>query len=148
MTRARQLLYLSRARRRHLFGTDSENPPSRFLKEIPTELLEVRAPRWDQRVEDFADEDDQDEPRRRSIDYSDSQEFQPTTFRDPPRFASPARARTAASFPVGTRVRHPTLGEGVVRATEGSGEREKVTVMFGGFGIRKLVVAVARLEAV
>jgi hypothetical protein len=46
------------------------------------------------------------------------------------------------------RVRHPTLGEGVVRASEGSGDREKITVLFGGFGVRKLAVAVARLEPV
>jgi DNA helicase-2/ATP-dependent DNA helicase PcrA len=148
MTRAREQLYLSRARRRHLFGAESENPPSRFLKEVPTELLDVRAPRWDQRVEDFADEHHGDEPHRRSIDYSESQEFHPTAFRDPRRLAPFALARAVASFPIGTRVRHPTLGEGVVRATEGAGEREKVTVMFGGFGIRKLVVAVARLEAI
>jgi hypothetical protein len=35
-----------------------------------------------------------------------------------------------------------------VRASEGTGDREKVTVMFGAFGLRKLVVGVARLEAI
>jgi len=131
MTRARERLYLSRARRRHLFGVEAENPPSRFLREIPANLLEVHEP---------LDERSSYEPRGRVIDYGESQlaDFdRPLT----------ERAGTRASFPVGTRVRHPTLGEGVVRATEGSGDREKVTVMFGGFGIRKLAVAVARLEA-
>ncbi|MBI2964100.1 MAG: UvrD-helicase domain-containing protein [Deltaproteobacteria bacterium] len=117
MTRAREQLFLSRARRRHLFGAAAENPPSRFLSEIPGELLETREP--------------DREPQRRVIDYGESQ-------LDAPR----------AAFRVGTRVRHPTLGDGVVRAVEGHGEREKVTVMFGGFGIRKLAVAVARLETI
>jgi hypothetical protein len=81
--------------------------------------------------------------KRRVIDYGESQ----LAYRDDP---SSLRGSTApgASFPIGARVRHPTLGDGVVRAREGSGDREKVTVMFAGFGLRKLAVAVARLEAV
>jgi len=42
MTRAREQLFLTRARRRHAFGAEAENLPSRFLREIPIELLEVR----------------------------------------------------------------------------------------------------------
>jgi DNA helicase-2/ATP-dependent DNA helicase PcrA len=134
MTRAREQLYLTRARRRHLFGAETENPPSRFLREIPSTLLETRGPVWDEPIEN----DDRSEPdRRRVIDYGESQ------LPEEPVFTAVARA----SYPIGTRVRHPTLGEGVVRASEGSGDREKVTVMFGGFGVRKLAVAVARLEA-
>ena len=132
MTRAREELFLTRARRRHLFGVEGENPPSRFLREIPGELLDVRdSNAWESEspVRWVAAPK---APRERVIDYADSQ------------LTEPARA----SFRIGTRVRHPTLGEGVVRATEGSGEREKVTVLFGGFGVRKLAVAIARLEAI
>ncbi|HSD09678.1 MAG TPA: UvrD-helicase domain-containing protein [Candidatus Binatia bacterium] len=131
MTRAREQLYLSCARRRHLFGVETKCVPSRFLREIPAELLEVCEIRSNHR--------DTDEPRERVIDYGESQ------LAVPPRSIA---TRVRPSFPVGTRVRHPTLGEGVVRATEGNGAREKVTVMFSGFGTRKLAVAVARLEAV
>jgi DNA helicase II / ATP-dependent DNA helicase PcrA len=140
MTRAREQLYLSRARRRHLFGAETENPPSRFLREIPAELLEPRGPGFAERLTDRTEDDVAHEPRERVIDYSESQV---AVVSRPIKLAALARP----SFPVGTRVRHPTLGEGIVRATEGNGEREKVTVMFGGFGIRKLAVAVARLEA-
>jgi DNA helicase II / ATP-dependent DNA helicase PcrA len=139
MTRAREQLYLSRARRRHLFGLETENPPSRFLREIPAELLELResAPAdWGEERDDLAAH----APRERVIDYSESQLVVSSR-----RMGLTSTVK--ASFPVGTRVRHPTLGEGIVRATEGNGDREKVTVMFGGFGIRKLAVAVARLEA-
>lgn len=136
MTRAREELYLTRARRRHLFGLETENPPSRFLREIPSELLELREPVGADFFDGGRHPTFERQSGERVIDYGESQLFEPR--------ASTARR---ASFPVGTRVRHPTLGEGVVRATEGSGDREKVTVMFGGFGIRKLAVAVARLEA-
>ncbi len=149
MTRAREQLFLSRARRRHLYGTETENPPSRFLSEIPAELLELRDPTESERRLDrgWADEP-QHGPRGRVIDYSASQLDEPDrqTHGSAKRAAAVFTDASRASFAVGTRVRHPTLGTGVVRATEGSGDREKVTVMFGGFGIRKLVVAVARLE--
>ena len=140
MTRAREQLYLSRARRRRLFGAETENPPSRFLREIPAELLEPRGPGFAERLDDRTEDDAAHEPRERVIDYSESQV---AVVSRPIQLTALARP----SFRVGTRVRHPTLGEGIVRATEGNGEREKVTVMFGGFGIRKLAVAVARLEA-
>ncbi len=142
MTRARELLYLTRARRRHAFGAQTENLPSRFLREIPLELLEVRRSGvWEEGSEDEAATEAVF--KRRVIDYGESQ----LAYRDDP---SSLRGSTApgASFPIGARVRHPTLGDGVVRAREGSGDREKVTVMFAGFGLRKLAVAVARLEAV
>jgi ATP-dependent DNA helicase UvrD/PcrA len=143
MTRAREQLYLTRARRRHLFGAETENPPSRFLREIPATLLDVRGPVWDEPLDD---DDRSEQDRRRVIDYGESQLPEVA-------YASGPRPRVVtsvprASFPVGMRVRHPTLGEGVVRASEGSGDREKITVLFGGFGVRKLAVAVARLEPV
>jgi DNA helicase II / ATP-dependent DNA helicase PcrA len=40
MTRAKKQLYISRARERYMFGNYSANPTSRFIKEIPEELIE------------------------------------------------------------------------------------------------------------
>ncbi len=134
MTRAREQLFLTRARRRHVLGAETENLPSRFLREIPSELLEVR-PAGGSEESAWENQGVSEPARRRAIDHSESQLPEP---RHPP----------SASYPVGTRVRHSTLGEGVVRASEGAGDREKVTVLFAGFGLRKLAVAVARLEAI
>jgi DNA helicase-2/ATP-dependent DNA helicase PcrA len=146
MTRAREQLFLTRARRRHAFGAEAENLPSRFLREIPTDLLEVRrAGGWGEEFEDEAAVEVIS--KRRVIDYAESQLAD--NDRQPWRRTSLTSSNAApASFRIGARVRHPTLGEGVVRASEGTGDREKVTVMFGAFGLRKLVVGVARLEAV
>jgi DNA helicase-2/ATP-dependent DNA helicase PcrA len=146
MTRARELLYLTRARRRHAFGAQTENLPSRFLREIPLELLEVRRSGvWEEGSEDEAATEAVF--KRRVIDYGESQLAEQDR-RSLQRLSIANASAPGASFPIGARVRHPTLGEGVVRASEGAGDREKVTVMFGGFGLRKLVVGVARLEAV
>jgi ATP-dependent DNA helicase UvrD/PcrA len=151
MTRAREQLFLTRAERRHLFGAETESLPSRFLREIPTDLLDelepgggAGSPRQPRGEETRA------KPRGWVIDYSETQLAGEHLSTASGRLQHGLSATRGArpSFPIGTRVSHPTLGEGVVRATEGSGEREKVTVAFGGFGVRKLAVAVARLEPV
>ncbi len=145
MTRAREQLFLTRARRRHVLGTETANPPSRFLREIPPELLETRSPTGPAESP-WNDLESSEPARKRVIDYSESQLPEPG-HRPTGRPSIPGSRGPSASFPVGTHVRHPTLGEGIVRASEGAGDREKVTVLFGGFGLRKLAVAVARLEA-
>jgi DNA helicase-2/ATP-dependent DNA helicase PcrA len=144
MTRVREQLFLTRARRRHVLGAETENLPSRFLREIPAELLEV-LPASGSEESAWVNQRESEPARRRIIDYSESQLVEPRHPQE--RRTTNAASGPSASYPVGTRVRHPTLGEGVVRASEGAGDRERVTVLFGGFGLRKLAVAVARLEA-
>jgi DNA helicase-2/ATP-dependent DNA helicase PcrA len=159
MTRARERLVLSLARRRHLFGAEQVNPPSRFLREIPSELLDVRdesVPAWAAPLERMAERSG-----GWTIDYGESQlpesEWRARAQRDSARRsravpearrARPANGAARPTYPVGTRVRHATLGEGIVRTVEGSGEGEKVTVTFAGLGVRKLAVRVAPLETV
>jgi DNA helicase-2/ATP-dependent DNA helicase PcrA len=46
---------------------------------------------------------------------------------------------------VGTRVRHSTYGEGIIRAVEGKGEKAKVTVHFRNCGVKKLILGYANL---
>ena len=146
MTRAREHLHLSRARFRMLQGQSQRNTPSRFLREIPRDLLK-RVGTWDddgpgadaaRRLEDLgrvaetgSDEpepENDDEPR---IDYSVSQEFGGDEADVPLR--------------VGTRVRHPKFGAGVVRRKEGTGEGTKLTVQFERAGIKKLIARFAPL---
>lgn len=156
MTRAREQLLLTHARRRHLFGIEQENLPSRFLREIPAALLDVR--------ESDADWDDPPPAggaKKLQLDFRESQlpeaDWPAAARRQPYEIAASDgkkkitdRNRSFPSpppkFPVGTRVRHKTLGTGIVRAVEGRGESEKVTVVFGGLGIRKLAVRIAPLE--
>ncbi len=151
MTRAREALVLTRARHRILFGTSQNNPPSRFLREIPNELLEPvglfgdvlddlePAPvkeslqkgidRLIELGEQSQEDLDPDEPR---IDYSVGQEFGEETS------ATPLR--------VGTVVNHPKFGAGVVRRKEGSGGATKLTIQFERYGVKKLIARYAPLQ--
>lgn len=145
MTRAREQLHLSRARFRMLSGQNQRNPPSRFLREIPTELLRrfggvdddalfdatrrlANLGRLEETGSDEPVVETNDEPR---IDYSVSQEYGGDAVDAPLR--------------VGTRVRHPKFGAGVVRRKEGSGEGTKLTVQFESAGIKKLIARFAPL---
>jgi DNA helicase-2/ATP-dependent DNA helicase PcrA len=133
MTRARERLVLSLARQRVLYGVAQRNRPSRFLREIPAELvrpigfnpLEPRSLRTSRP----ALARDPGEP---TVDYSLSQEVD----------------ASGSSLPIGTRVRHPKFGSGVVRRCEGDGARAKLTVQFENAGIKKLIAGFAPLEVI
>lgn len=129
-TRARQHLFLVHAQQRHLFGRTQRNDPSRFLAEVPAELLRSDAP------VPLAD----DEP---TVDYSYSQlpVYQHATTRAP----RPA-AGEGNGFIVGQRVCHAEFGPGTVRAVEANGERTKLTVRFDRAGFKKLIARFAALQ--
>jgi DNA helicase-2/ATP-dependent DNA helicase PcrA len=118
MTRAMRQLYLSHAETRRLYGSESYPMPSRFLREIPPELIEeVRA-------------------RARIARPL----YRPA--RQAP--GNPA----AEGFRLGQRVRHATFGDGVVLSSEGQGAAARVQVNFERTGAKWLVTAYANLEAI
>ena len=126
ITRAREKLYLTRAVVRSAWGTPTTNPASRFLEEIPEELLEYR------RLEPVA------------TSWSD---------RPPPvsasRPASGPRAPGGAalmSLNVGERVMHKTFGLGTVVETNGVGDRAEATIDFGSAGKKRLLLRYAPVE--
>jgi DNA helicase-2/ATP-dependent DNA helicase PcrA len=129
-TRARQRLFLVHTQQRHLFGRRQHNDPSRFLTEVPAELLrsDAAAPPAD------------DEP---TIDYSYSQ--LPVQRRTASRTLRPLAGRGDA-FAVGQRVGHAQFGPGTICAVEGSGDRTKLTVRFDGAGLKKLIARFAALQ--
>ena len=152
MTRARERLYLLNARRRYLFGQEQSNQPSRFLRDIPAELL---------------DESVSSAPFQ-------THNTQPGTYRSPvPNYRSPAPSSqipvhnlaAAAAFStsgdieiipeppdehdgvfIGMKVRHGKFGLGTIRKMEGSGESQKVIVWFSSVGPKKLMLRFAGLE--
>ena len=123
VTRARQRLYLSFAQTRMLHGQTRYNLPSRFLEEIPEELLKWLTPRAGKAG--FA------EPS--VADYS----------------AAPRRSERSggSGFRVGQSVTHPKFGLGVIVNAEGGGSDARVQVNFGREGVKWLALAVAKLEA-
>ena len=117
ITRAMQELYLTYAESRRLHGQDNYNRPSRFLLEMPKELLsEVRM--------------------KASVNRSYGAPA-------PPR--SMYSDEVVAGMRMGQRVMHGKYGEGVVLQFEGGGERAKVQVNFSE-GAKWLMVGYANLQ--
>ncbi|MBV6417706.1 MAG: DNA helicase II [Steroidobacteraceae bacterium] len=141
VTRAMQRLYLSFAEQRRLHGNDSYGQPSRFIGEIPEDLVEEVRPRI-QVGRPWA------RPGTHSADGSASMRARPSAF-------SPAQAgrRAIATGPVapgmrlGARVRHGKFGEGTVLNVEGQGPQARVQVNFERQGTKWLMLAYANLEA-
>lgn len=127
ITRARERLYLVRAMRRAGRGYAEEMVESRFLDDIPPELLngKARAPR---RKDSF--------DRRAGYDS--------WKLPSPPR---PAPVRVQ-KFQAGMRVRHPLWKDGIVLHSRLEGEDEIVDVVFESVGIKRLAVSLANLTVI
>ncbi|GAA3842193.1 DNA helicase PcrA [Saccharothrix violaceirubra] len=123
ITRAQQRLYLSRALVRSAWGQPAANPGSRFLDEIPAELLDWR------RVE----------PRRTAPSAPTSWGRRSESPRPAPSNAN-WKDTPALSLEVGDRVSHDKYGLGRVVAVDGSGPRATATIDFGGAGTVRLML--------
>ena len=124
LTRARERLYLSRSEYRTAWGAPSYNPASRFLAEIPEELLE-----WNEHAP---------APSRSSI--AKTSHFTPA-----PR-ATGRKAPTTMVLAIGDRVSHDTFGVGKVVAVVGEGDRAEATIDFGSLGEKRLLLRYAPVE--
>ncbi len=148
VTRARERLYLSDAQRRTMWGSAQFNLPSRFLEEIPAELLhEVsgrpeRVPRRDQSDRFGGAALAGRRAARREAEVEGALRGTPATA------GRSGPGADAAALPVGADVRHPAWGIGVVVDASGSGEDAEVTVRFPEAGEKRLLVAWAPLERV
>jgi DNA helicase-2/ATP-dependent DNA helicase PcrA len=116
-TRAMKMLYLTYAEQRRLHGVDSYGAPSRFIKEIPPELLEEIRPRIQ---------------ISRPV-YT----ARPSAMREEPQLGG---------VRLGQRVRHGKFGEGVILDLEGQGTHARVQVNFERQGTKWLMLAYANLE--
>jgi DNA helicase-2/ATP-dependent DNA helicase PcrA len=122
MTRAKRHLYLVRAFRRAFSG---HNPPSRFLADIPPELVSQH-----ERA-------------------TQGQMFAPSRYRHAVRQEAQTPAIPADTFAAGDKVRHPQFGDGIVVSCEPSGADYQVVIAFQGeAGIKKLLQSFAPLEKI
>lgn len=139
ITRARKRLVLTSAARRRVFGEYQSTEPSRFLDEIPADLIEQelsghaasRAPRtaWDYRVNPYARA-----PRRADL-----------VREDPPPFMYENEDQTGGLRP-GLRVKHGQFGVGTVLTVEDLEDDQKLVVRFSSVGQKTLRAKYARLE--
>ncbi|WP_178862861.1 DNA helicase II [Thiomicrorhabdus cannonii] len=121
ITRAEQQLIITYANRRRLHGNEFYPLPSRFIREIPAECVEL---------------------------VRMSGQVRPTS--EAPVLNTSVQAALAAQRPadyqIGHRVRHEKFGEGIVLNMEGAGDHARVNVFFEQAGAKWLVMAYAKLE--
>lgn len=116
MTRAMEKLVLSYAEIRRQYGREEYHRPSRFLSELPAELLdEVRA----------------------------KARFQPPAM---PKSSASGSIGDSSGFHLGQSVTHAKFGDGVVLSIEGSGAHTRIQVKFAEHGSKWLVLAYANLQ--
>jgi DNA helicase II / ATP-dependent DNA helicase PcrA len=123
VTRARERLYVSRAVSRSAWGSPQWNPPSRFLQEVPDELV------------DWQREESQTTTRPPAMQAVASR----------PGVRSPGNREVIALAP-GDRVTHDAFGLGTVVAVEGVGEKAVASVDFGADGVKRLLLRYAPVE--
>jgi DNA helicase-2/ATP-dependent DNA helicase PcrA len=117
ITRARERLFITHAESRRMHGTEMLARPSRFLGEMPAELIDEVRPRVQV-------------SRPLYGGY---------------RGAASASLEEALPVKLGQRVSHPTFGEGVVLSAEGAGAHARLQVNFENAGSKWLVAAYANL---
>ena len=170
ITRARERLYLTRAAVRSAWGTPQEMPPSRFLDDIPAELLDVRrAATSGERIRASygGSYGSGSYGRSRGSDGRDpwgdadtgafgsgrgGASAQPAGVRKVTRMgvapaATPTEDKPVLALKVGDRVKHATLGAGTVTGVEGEGPRTVARIRFG-MGEKRLLVRMAPMEKI
>ncbi len=119
ITRAEERLYLTHATHRTLWGGVSYNPPSRFLNELPDELVEVQG-------------------TGRTNSYKSSSAAG--------RLREKERLEVEGEeFRVGDKVLHTKFGDGIIVSLSGSGDNAEATIDFGPEGRKTLLLAYAPL---
>jgi len=167
ITRAQQKLFISHAWSRLLFGTTSYNPPSRFLDEIPADLVDATGAVQGRRSAGRAgyrarDRWDQPAPAyRREAARSPVSSFDPDD--DIDDIAEHRERVVDAALRAGRRqpegagglqlrmgddVEHPAFGEGVVLEIRGEGDRAEATIRFADAGTKHLSLAWAPLRKI
>lgn len=119
MTRAKDVLWLTGAKKRKLYAKVQDQEPSRFLKDVPREFCH-----WMEK-----------------ITFSHPVKLTPIK-------KKVQLSKTFTIYTAGCRVKHPAWGIGIVRDCYGDGEDAKVMVNFPSIGIKRLAVRFANLEKI
>ncbi len=138
ITRARQQLTITHAESRWLYGRTTRPNPSRFLRDIPVDLISnVRM----QTTVSY--------PVTSAKATPSSSEFNKTRNAYPPPNPAKSAPRTSVvtgRYKTGQKVSHVKFGAGVVVRCEGEGDKESVVVNFKQVGVKQLMLALAKLD--
>ncbi|MDE7366572.1 MAG: DNA helicase PcrA [Lachnospiraceae bacterium] len=134
ITRAKERLFLSSARQRMMNGSNNYNPISRFIKEIPEELLDLGG-------------------YRKAVNHSVPQAAPSNVskvFTAKPSYGKTFTVNRAEQleYEVGSRVRHIKFGVGIVQEIKNGGKDYEVTVDFDDYGIKRMFASFAKLKKI
>jgi DNA helicase-2/ATP-dependent DNA helicase PcrA len=166
ITRAREVLHLSHAWSRNLFGGTQYNPPSRFLDEIPGELMRQEGNvsgrssygrQSERRRSDWGSSSGSVPPyrRRAALSSFDPDDDERDAHRERVVDAALAAGRRNTPQPsnsqelglkVGDDVEHPSFGEGIIVDIRGTGDKAEATIRFRERGTKHLALAWAPLK--
>jgi DNA helicase-2/ATP-dependent DNA helicase PcrA len=149
ITRARERLFMTSAARRRVFGEYQSTEPSRFIDEIPVNLIERMEPAWSGssgagRMNYPRSFESRPNPytRRAGQPYGQGRTREPVQTYD----YSEEDQSAVSGVSRGMKVRHATFGVGIVTDIEEQGDDYKITVRFNTAGLKKLLAKYARLE--
>ena len=148
ITRAQSELTMTCARRRMVRGETQYNKMSRFLKEVPLELIST-GNKFSGNGKSLTDHADHEEPERKTDYQMARQAFKMKAFaavQQGKSFGKPAEGKL--EYGVGDRVRHIKFGEGTVLSIVEGGRDYEVTVNFDGHGTKKMFAAFAKLQKI
>jgi DNA helicase-2/ATP-dependent DNA helicase PcrA len=165
ITRAMQRLFISHAWSRMLFGSTQYNPPSRFLDEIPSELIESKGNTtgrnsYGRQSYRHRDERSYDSPPAfrpksergggRALDTRAADEHRDRVVEAAIRASNSPQPVNSQELGlrVGDDVAHPAFGEGVIIDISGTGEKAEAVINFAGVGQKHLALAWAPLKKV
>ncbi len=160
LTRAEEYLYLTYARQRTIFGSTSCNKISRFLEEIPKDLVEG--------YEESSKYVREEKETVYEWEYGGVKKYQTKSFKDKFSPSKPSfEFRTAESFlnslgknktdnnqidlskfRAGVTIRHKKFGEGVINSVEQEGDDLKLDINFEKVGHKRLMAKYANLEII
>ena len=138
ITRAREELFMSHAKSRMQHGLTQYNPPSRFLKEIPEELMDMPTRQVSEMAKKYA--------MRNSMKLSPITTRSKTSpYSKPEPKPMPAPKNFVLDYTVGDKVRAPKYGIGTVKAIHNGGADYEVEVSFGEKGTKKFMAKLSKL---
>lgn len=150
ITRAMQKLHLTSAWSRMMHGTTQYNPPSRFLDEIPTELIEEIG--GSRMLRSRRDRDGRGETSGRTFGGGGGRASENRDHMVEQALAAANRPTQSGAEAMGLRVgddvRHSQWGEGVIIDIDGAGDKAEASVHFPSVGEKRLLLSWAPLEKI
>lgn len=146
ITRAEEQLYLTLAESRWIYGQQQYNTPSRFLREIPDELIDDRSPKGVHKagrtsISATAPSEDSDDRRAERRERARERVIEKAI-----AAGNQQPGASAIELKVGDDVNHVKFGEGVVLNIAGSGDNTEVTIHFAEVGEKTLLLGWAHLQ--